>query len=103
MAKKDSPLTARSSIATWLDHPTGGPLIRDLLGQAAQDENALKPEAFAAEHPDADIVTVVGDITKADDVAAVVGARGRPHRRARQHRRDHGRHDPAARGVGRGL
>ncbi|WP_207453969.1 SDR family NAD(P)-dependent oxidoreductase [Herbiconiux sp. SYSU D00978] len=43
MAKKDAPLTARSSIATWLDHPIGGPLIRDMLAQAGQDESALKP------------------------------------------------------------
>lgn len=38
------PLTARSSIGDWLDHPEGGQLIREILGQGgAFDEGALAP------------------------------------------------------------
>ena len=37
------PLSGNTSIADWLDHPTGGPIIRDLLAQAGQDPSALKP------------------------------------------------------------
>lgn len=37
------PITARSSIAEWLDHPTGGPLLRGLLAQAGQDVGVLEP------------------------------------------------------------
>ncbi|MFD1715678.1 SDR family NAD(P)-dependent oxidoreductase [Amnibacterium flavum] len=40
---KDKPLTAKSSIGTWLKHPAGGPLIRDLLTQAGVDERVLTP------------------------------------------------------------
>jgi NAD(P)-dependent dehydrogenase (short-subunit alcohol dehydrogenase family) len=40
---KDKPLTAKSSIGTWLKHPVGGPLIRDLLSQAGVDERVLTP------------------------------------------------------------
>ncbi|WP_257570674.1 SDR family NAD(P)-dependent oxidoreductase [Streptomyces sp. NP160] len=36
-------LTAASSIATWLDHPRGGPLLRGLLAAGGQDESALAP------------------------------------------------------------
>jgi NAD(P)-dependent dehydrogenase (short-subunit alcohol dehydrogenase family) len=43
MAKKDKPLTGKSSIGDWLGHPVGGALIRDLLAQSGQDESALKP------------------------------------------------------------
>lgn len=38
-----APLTANSSIGTWLDHPEGGPLIRELLGQGGFDESRLAP------------------------------------------------------------
>jgi NAD(P)-dependent dehydrogenase (short-subunit alcohol dehydrogenase family) len=37
------PLSGDSSIAAWLDHPVGGPIIRDLLAQAGQDADALRP------------------------------------------------------------
>jgi NAD(P)-dependent dehydrogenase (short-subunit alcohol dehydrogenase family) len=37
------PLSGNTSIADWLDHPTGGPIIRDLLAQAGQTPEALKP------------------------------------------------------------
>lgn len=43
MAKKDKPLTAKSSIGEWLGHPVGGPLMREMLAQGGQDESALKP------------------------------------------------------------
>jgi NAD(P)-dependent dehydrogenase (short-subunit alcohol dehydrogenase family) len=43
MAKKDGPLTATSSVGVWLDHPVGGPLIRELLAAGGQDESALRP------------------------------------------------------------
>ena len=43
MAKKDKPLTGKSSIGDWLNHPVGGGLLRDLLAQGGQDESALKP------------------------------------------------------------
>jgi NAD(P)-dependent dehydrogenase (short-subunit alcohol dehydrogenase family) len=37
------PLTANSSIADWLDHPDGGPLVRGLLAQAGVGEEMLAP------------------------------------------------------------
>jgi NAD(P)-dependent dehydrogenase (short-subunit alcohol dehydrogenase family) len=39
----DTPLTARTSIGDWLDHPVGGALIREMLAQGGQDESALAP------------------------------------------------------------
>jgi len=35
------PLTASSSIAEWLGHPSGGPLIRGLLAQSGTDASRL--------------------------------------------------------------
>jgi NAD(P)-dependent dehydrogenase (short-subunit alcohol dehydrogenase family) len=41
-------LTGNSSIGTWFDDATGGPLIRAFVAQTGQDEAALKPvRAFA--------------------------------------------------------
>ncbi|MGN6273908.1 MAG: SDR family NAD(P)-dependent oxidoreductase [Protaetiibacter sp.] len=40
---KDKELTAKSSVGTWLKHPIGGPLIRQLLAQAGVDEKVLAP------------------------------------------------------------
>ncbi|GAA1057915.1 hypothetical protein GCM10017608_03170 [Agromyces luteolus] len=37
------PLTGDSSIKTWLEDPVGGPIIRDLLSQAGQDPDVLRP------------------------------------------------------------
>jgi NAD(P)-dependent dehydrogenase (short-subunit alcohol dehydrogenase family) len=39
------PLTASSSITTWLEHPVGGPLVRGLLAQIGADESSLAPVA----------------------------------------------------------
>ncbi|MCD2440797.1 SDR family oxidoreductase [Agromyces sp. SYSU K20354] len=36
-------LTGDDSIKTWLEHPVGGPIIRDLLAQSGQDPEVLKP------------------------------------------------------------
>ncbi|BCW44750.1 SDR family NAD(P)-dependent oxidoreductase [Arthrobacter sp. StoSoilB5] len=36
-------LTSSRPIREWLAHPTGGPLIREMLNAAGQDESALKP------------------------------------------------------------
>ena len=43
MARKDKPLTAKSSIGDWLAHPVGGELFRSMLAEAGQDEKVLKP------------------------------------------------------------
>jgi NAD(P)-dependent dehydrogenase (short-subunit alcohol dehydrogenase family) len=40
---KDKALTAKNSVGTWLKHPIGGPLIRQLLAQAGVDEKVLAP------------------------------------------------------------
>jgi NAD(P)-dependent dehydrogenase (short-subunit alcohol dehydrogenase family) len=37
------PLSGDSSIRTWLDHPVGGPIIRDMLTEAGQDPDVLRP------------------------------------------------------------
>mgnify|MGYP003603497236 FL=1 len=42
MSKQDKPLTAKSSIGTWLEHPLGGPALRELLEAGGQDASALK-------------------------------------------------------------
>jgi NAD(P)-dependent dehydrogenase (short-subunit alcohol dehydrogenase family) len=39
----EKPLSAKSSIGDWLTHPVGGPILRDLLAQAGQDEKVLAP------------------------------------------------------------
>ncbi|MGW9631751.1 SDR family NAD(P)-dependent oxidoreductase [Agromyces sp. NPDC055520] len=36
-------LSGDDSIKTWLEHPVGGPIIRDLLAQAGQDPDVMKP------------------------------------------------------------
>jgi NAD(P)-dependent dehydrogenase (short-subunit alcohol dehydrogenase family) len=43
MTDNQKPLTANSSIGEWLDHPDGGPLVRELLTQAGVDEHVLAP------------------------------------------------------------
>jgi NAD(P)-dependent dehydrogenase (short-subunit alcohol dehydrogenase family) len=43
MAPSPTTLSGDSSVGTWIDHPVGGPIIRDLLGQAGQSVEALRP------------------------------------------------------------
>jgi NAD(P)-dependent dehydrogenase (short-subunit alcohol dehydrogenase family) len=43
MAATPRALSADSSIGTWLEHPVGGPIIRDMLTQAGQDSDVLRP------------------------------------------------------------
>lgn len=43
MAKKDKPLTAKSSVGDWIDHPVGGEIMRAMLAEGGQDVSALKP------------------------------------------------------------
>jgi NAD(P)-dependent dehydrogenase (short-subunit alcohol dehydrogenase family) len=40
---ESKPLTARSTIGEWLDHPKGAPLIQGLLAQAGVGEEMLAP------------------------------------------------------------
>jgi NAD(P)-dependent dehydrogenase (short-subunit alcohol dehydrogenase family) len=44
MTTHDRPLTGSTSIGDWLDHPEGGALVREVLGQGgAFDESSLAP------------------------------------------------------------
>ena len=43
MAATPRPLSADSSIGAWLEHPVGGPIIRDMLTQAGQDPDVRRP------------------------------------------------------------
>ncbi|MET4583631.1 NAD(P)-dependent dehydrogenase (short-subunit alcohol dehydrogenase family) [Conyzicola nivalis] len=43
MASSPTALSGDSSVGTWIDHPVGGPIIRDLLAQAGQSTDALRP------------------------------------------------------------
>ncbi len=43
MADAQKPLTAKSTIGAWLQHPEGGPLLRQLLAQAGFGEEVLAP------------------------------------------------------------
>lgn len=43
MVDESAPLTANSTIGTWLDHPEGGPLVRGLLQAAGTGEDSLAP------------------------------------------------------------
>ncbi len=43
MATESMPLTASSTIGTWLQDPEGGPLIRKLLERGGFDESTLAP------------------------------------------------------------
>lgn len=36
-------LSGDDSIKTWLEHPVGGPILRDLLTQAGQDADVMRP------------------------------------------------------------
>jgi NAD(P)-dependent dehydrogenase (short-subunit alcohol dehydrogenase family) len=41
-------LSGDSSIATWLDHPVGGPIIREMLAQAGQSADVMRPVRMLA-------------------------------------------------------
>ncbi|MCS5735867.1 SDR family NAD(P)-dependent oxidoreductase [Herbiconiux daphne] len=43
MASTPAPLTGDSSIAAWIDHPVGGPVIRELLAQSGQTTDVFRP------------------------------------------------------------
>jgi len=43
MPSTPAPLSGDSSIATWLDHPVGGPVLRDLLAQSGQSADVFRP------------------------------------------------------------
>ena len=57
-------LTGDDSIKTWLEHPVGGPIIRDLLAQAGQ--NARCDEARAAPRDQAAGEAQQGPVQPAD-------------------------------------
>ena len=39
----NTPITAARTIGEWLEHPTGGPAIREMLAASGTDEGALGP------------------------------------------------------------
>ncbi|GAA2250388.1 SDR family NAD(P)-dependent oxidoreductase [Herbiconiux moechotypicola] len=43
MASAPAPLSGDSSIKTWLEHPVGGPVLRELLAQGGQSPDVLRP------------------------------------------------------------
>lgn len=43
MAPTGAPLSGDSSIATWLDDPVGGAILRDMLAQGGQTADVFKP------------------------------------------------------------
>ncbi len=43
MTDSSKPLTAASSVGSWLADPIGGPLVRQLLAQGGMDESVLAP------------------------------------------------------------
>ena len=43
MPDDNAPLTSKSSVGTWLDHPVGGQLLRDMLETAGLPEDMLAP------------------------------------------------------------
>jgi NAD(P)-dependent dehydrogenase (short-subunit alcohol dehydrogenase family) len=43
MTDQTAPLTGKSTIETWLDHPVGGQLLREFLAQGGQDDSSLAP------------------------------------------------------------
>lgn len=43
MTSTASPLSGDSTVGAWLDHPVGGPILRDLLAKAGQDPEVLRP------------------------------------------------------------
>jgi NAD(P)-dependent dehydrogenase (short-subunit alcohol dehydrogenase family) len=67
----DKPLTAKSSIGEWIDHPVGGPLISEMLGQGGQDVSTLTPvRAFSLER----LIALSNGMLTQDAVDALVRA-----------------------------
>jgi NAD(P)-dependent dehydrogenase (short-subunit alcohol dehydrogenase family) len=62
--------------ASGIGRATASRLAREGARVVAVDVSAARLEEFAASVPDADIVTVVGDITKQADIDAIVVAAG---------------------------
>ncbi len=62
--------------ASGIGRATASRIAREGGRVIASDIAADKLEAFRAEHPDADIVTVPGDLTQQDAIDAVVAAAG---------------------------
>jgi NAD(P)-dependent dehydrogenase (short-subunit alcohol dehydrogenase family) len=85
MSPSSKALSGDSSIAAWLDHPVGGPIIREMLAQSGQSADTLRPVralalkrliklskgAFSQELVD-DLVRRVdaGEVVAGSDVAA---------------------------------
>ena len=65
----DAPLTAKSTVGAWLDHPIGGALIRTLLAEGGQDESVLAP---ARSLPLQQLVAMSGGMLPQDRVDAMV-------------------------------
>ena len=83
--------------ASGIGRATASRIAREGGRVVAVDISAERLDEFAAELPDAEIVTVAGDITKQESVDAIVAAAGKPHRRPRQRRRHQRRLLAAAR------
>lgn len=43
MTDHQTPLTSHATVGEWLDHPVGGPLLRDLVAAGGQDASSLAP------------------------------------------------------------
>ncbi|AWB85230.1 SDR family NAD(P)-dependent oxidoreductase [Mycetocola zhujimingii] len=43
MTNTATPLTADSAIGTWIDHPVGGAILRDMLAQGGQTPEVMRP------------------------------------------------------------
>lgn len=43
MTQNSAPLSAESTIAEWLAHPAGGPVLRAVLAESGQSSDALRP------------------------------------------------------------
>ena len=77
MATEPMPLTASSTIGTWLQDPEGGPLIRELLEKGGFDESTLAPArrpasaAVGPAEPGPACQSVVDDLVSRANVGVV--------------------------------
>lgn len=69
MTHTPAPITADATIAQWLEHPTGGPALSELLTRAGRDPGSLAP---AKRVPLARLVELGGGLISAEDVRALV-------------------------------